>query len=128
MGRRVGSARVGRSGYVAAWHETGRPQDRERQIALTLDVGRSLQRHTRQPLLRKSLRLIRAPARAAGLSELQHLLESGFDAFVAIGDVTEFLAEIAERECALMSALFGAGDKLASAHQNALEQFPANAE
>ena len=36
------------------------------------------------PLLRNALRLMRGPARAAGLAELQHTLESGFDIFKAM--------------------------------------------
>lgn len=128
MGRRVGSARVDRSGYVAAWRETGRPADRERQVALTLDIGRSLERHTRRPLLRQSLRLMRAPARGTGLNELQRFLESGFETFAGIGDATEFLAVIAGRERALTGALFDAGEELAPPHRSALEQLPANSE
>lgn len=128
MGRRVASAHLDRGGYVAAWRETGRSADRERQVTLTLDVGRRLARHTRRPLLRQSLHMMRAPARLAGLGELQRFLESGFDTFAAIGDATEFLAAIAERERALMRALFEVSTKLVSAHRTVLEQMPANSE
>src|SRR5438270_5301061 len=94
--------------YVRAWQATGRPEDRERQIRLTLAVGESLDRLTRSPLLRQTLRMMRAPARAAGLGELQRFLETGFDTFKAMGGARDFLAAIGTRERALMRALFDA--------------------
>jgi hypothetical protein len=94
--------------YVRAWQATGRAEDRERQIALTLAVGESLDRLTRNPLLRQTLRMMRGPARAAGLGELQRFLEAGFDTFKAMGGARDFLAAIGTRERALMRALFDA--------------------
>ncbi len=93
-------------GYTAAWQGAGRPADRERQIALTLRVGRSLDELTRKPLLRQSLRFMRAPARAAGMSALQAFLESGFDTFREMKDAAAFLAIVAERERRLAATLF----------------------
>ena len=52
---------------------------------------------------------MRGPARAAGLGELQHSLESGFDIFKAMKGADEFIAFIAARERALAEALFAAG-------------------
>jgi hypothetical protein len=94
--------------YIAAWQATGRAPDRERQIALTLAVGQSLDGLTRNPLVRHSLRMMRAPARAAGLGELQNFLENGFDAFKAMRGAQEYLADIGSRERELARALFGA--------------------
>ena len=96
--------------YIAAWQKTGNPDRRERQIALTLDVAGRLDRFTRKPLLRSSLRLMRGPARAAGLGELQHFLETGFDTFRAMNGAHEFVAIVESRERALASSLFSAGD------------------
>ncbi|CAG1017765.1 hypothetical protein BURC_02453 [Burkholderiaceae bacterium] len=94
--------------YVHAWQATGHVDDRERQIALTLAVGESLDQLVRNPLLRHSLRMMRAPARAAGLAELQRFLESGFDTFKAMKGAREFLATVGTRERALARALFSA--------------------
>ncbi len=96
--------------YVAAWRLAGAPAQRERQIALTIDVGASLDRIVSKPLLRQSLRLMRGPARAAGLGDLQDFLERGFDAFRAMGGAGEFLALVAQRERQLAAALFGAAE------------------
>ncbi len=92
--------------YGHAWRAVGQEEERERQVALMLQVGQSLDRHTRSRLLRASLHMMRAPARAAGLDALQQFLESGFDAFGAMGGAQEFLHTIAQRERALATALF----------------------
>lgn len=92
--------------YIAAWQATGRSADRDAQIDLTLDVAARLDRFTRKPLLRNSLRLMRAPARAAGLAELQQFLERGFDTFRAMRGAKEFTGIVESRERALASLLF----------------------
>lgn len=108
MARHLASGELSRAAYVRAWQAGTQPQERERQIALTIDVGAALDRYTRKPLLRQTLRLMRAPARAAGLDELQHFLETGFDTFAAMRGAGEFLALVGERERALAAALFEA--------------------
>ena len=92
--------------YIGAWQVTGRADCREAQISLTLEVGAALDLYTRKPLLRHTLRMMRGPARAAGLGELQHFLETGFDAFKAMTGATEFLQCVAQRERHLASSLF----------------------
>jgi hypothetical protein len=62
---------------------------------LMLAVGTALDRYTRNPLLRHSLRLMRGPAQAAGMGVLQAFLERGFDTFGEMRGATEFLDTIA---------------------------------
>jgi hypothetical protein len=95
--------------YARAWRAVGQPEGRERQIALLLQVGHALDRHTRSRLLRASLHMMRAPARAAGLEALQQFLERGFDAFGAMGGAKDFLETIAARERQLAAELFAGG-------------------
>jgi hypothetical protein len=95
--------------YIAAWQRVDRAPERERQIALTLRIAERLDRITRMPMLRNALRLMRTPARAAGLSELQRSLETGFDVFKAMKGADEFIALVDSREHALAAALFAAG-------------------
>ena len=109
MATQLASSAVDRASYVAAWQTTGHPELREQQIALTLSVGESLDRLTRNPLVRHSLRMMHGPARAAGLGELQRFLECGFDTFKAMRGAQEFLATVGSRERALVHCLFGAG-------------------
>jgi hypothetical protein len=96
--------------YVGAWRRIGRPSDRERQIALTLRIAQQLDRVTRLPLLRNALRMMRTPARIAGLGELQRMLEGGFDTFRAMNGAAEFIATIEARERALAADLFALED------------------
>jgi hypothetical protein len=109
MSRQLPSARIAPADYIAAWQGVGRAADRNRQIDLTLSIAKQLDRITRLPLLRNALRLMRGPARAAGLADLQRSLETGFDTFRAMKGADEFIAFIASRERALAAALFAAG-------------------
>ncbi|MDP3349494.1 MAG: hypothetical protein Q8S92_10915 [Hydrogenophaga sp.] len=92
--------------YIRAWRKTDARASRERQLAVVQHMGLELQRLTRMKTLRLGLRMMRNPARAAGLEALQHFLESGFDAFAALGDARPFLDTIRQRESAWVDALF----------------------
>ena len=94
------------SSYAAAWCAVGRESERKQQIMLTRQVGMALDAYTRKPLLRHTLRLMRGPARAAGLSELQTFLELGFDTFREMRDAKPFLDIIVARESAFARKLF----------------------
>jgi hypothetical protein len=105
MGR-LAETPVDAATYASAWRACGDQVGRERQIALLLHVGEDLDRLTRNSLLRHSLRLMRAPARAANMGALQTFLELGFDTFRAMRGAQEFLSLIAQRERSLAQALF----------------------
>lgn len=94
--------------YTQSWRLADDRPARERQLAVVQHMGRELQRLTRMKPLRLALRMMRNPARAAGLDALQHFLESGFDAFAALGDARRFLDTISERESRWISTLFDA--------------------
>lgn len=97
-------------GYVQAWKVVGRREDRQRQLETVIEIGAELSRLTRTPGLRLMLKMMRAPASAAGMSSLQGFLEAGFDTFGAVaktrGGAERFLATIREREQELMQMLF----------------------
>jgi len=106
MAQLLGSELLNPLHYAQAWQACGQAEGRMRQIELTLNVGASLEHLTRKPLLRQALRMMRGPATAAGLPELQNFLESGFDTFKAMKGAQEFLQTIQERETRLAQALF----------------------
>jgi hypothetical protein len=113
--------------YVRAWKAVGRRGDRQRQVETVVALGAELARLTRLPGLRMMLRLMRGPAAAAGLSALQHFLESGFDIFANVarhkGGVDRFLQTIREREQALAVLLFDGEESAAEAQlRRILEQ------
>lgn len=87
---------------------TGYSQARQAQIQAAQELGQQLQRHTRLPGLRLMLRMMRAPASAAGLHQLQQFLENGFDTFAQLGNagkVKDFLQTIQTREQAWLAKM-----------------------
>jgi hypothetical protein len=106
MGQVVSEGPVDAVRYAQAWQQCGDVPGRERQIALLEQVGHALDALTRNPLLRHSLRVMRGPARAAGLAALHTFLESGFDTFRGMRGADEFLALIGSRERTLAATLF----------------------
>ena len=94
--------------YVRAWQQTGRAVDRQAQVSMTVDIAKRLDQLTGRVLMRNSLKLMRGPARAAGLGELQQFLESGFETFRAMRGADEFMSMVRTRETQLAEALFTA--------------------
>ena len=92
--------------YVRAWIATGRAADRNTQVDLTVHTATALDVLTSKALVRNSLRLMRAPERAAGLGQLQRFLESGFDAFRDMRGASEFIETLKSRESTLAKDLF----------------------
>lgn len=92
--------------YVRSWRLTGQRESRLRQLAVVQHMGSELQRLTRMTSLRVGLKLMRAPAQAAGLAGLQLFLERGFSAFATMGDASRLLSAISERERRWIDALF----------------------
>lgn len=112
MAMAISSPLVDASGYAKAWRTVGEVQSRETQIALTLEIGSALERYTRRPFLRHTLRAMRRPAQIAGLAALQKFLESGFDTFGQMPDPKFFLDTVGRRERKLAAALFGGANNL----------------
>lgn len=103
------AADISEADYALAYRETGCPRLRQHQIALILEVGRTLDAAVKRHGVYRLLRASRLPAKLAGLSELQGFLERGFAAFDHLGGAEVFLSRIAEREHAVSRRLF-AGD------------------
>lgn len=83
---------------------------RQQQLDATHDLGLQLQRHTQVPGLRLMLKMMRTPASAAGLHDLQRFLERGFDTFGQLGKagkVPQFLAIVGQRESAWLAQMAG---------------------
>jgi hypothetical protein len=96
--------------YCDAFRALSNREERLRQVALIVQVGRSLDRYVAKPMLRSALAVMRAPARAAGFAALQTFLERGVSAFRQMRGAAAFLATIETRETALVEAIF-AGDR-----------------
>lgn len=94
--------------YAEAYRESSTPAERERQIELVEEVGRRLDDLVSKPAVFQMLKMMRIPARLAGLSDLQSFLERGFEAFRTMGGAKEFLATIAQRERRIAKRIFSA--------------------
>jgi hypothetical protein len=95
--------------YVDAYRGAGTRADRARQIALTGEIGTTLDRLARKPLLGGALRVMEAPARNAGLGALHDFLARGLQAFRHMRGADEFLRTIDTRERLINDRLY-AGD------------------
>ncbi len=96
--------------YCRVYRACANRDAREQQIALIGSVGRGLDRYVHAPLLRRTLAVMRVPARAAGLATLQRFLERGVRAFARMKGASAFLALIDSRETALMNAILAGSD------------------
>ena len=92
--------------YARAYRASASPEERRRQIALVVDVGKRLDALVRSPFVYRTLKLMRKPAKLAGLASLQDFLERGFNAFAAMDGADEFLGTIEGRESAILKRLF----------------------
>jgi hypothetical protein len=101
-----------RAAYVLAWRRIGLQDARNEQLTLLIRLGAELDKLTRMPSLRMMLRMMRAPAAAAGLQHLQSFLEQGFDTFKTMqrnkSGANAFLKLIKTRESAWVARLYDA--------------------
>jgi hypothetical protein len=102
----LGPGPVDEASYAEAYRQGSTREERTRQIDLVVAVGERLDAIVKIPLVHGTLRLMRRPARAAGLDDLQRFLESGFDAFSAMRGAREFLDTIRNREMEILNRLF----------------------
>ncbi len=91
--------------YLAAYQQAGRAEERVRQVALIVEIGRRLDGIARSPLITAALRAAHVPSRLAGFGALQSFLERGYAAFYAMGSARILLEAIEARETRLHDGL-----------------------
>lgn len=94
----VSIASMGVLDYASAYRAAATEQERAQQIEQIVQVGHSLEHMVNLPMIYRTLKMARWPAKMAGLSDLQQFLEQGFHAFNEMGGADEFLAAIQARE------------------------------
>lgn len=102
----IAAGRIDGITYAEAFRAAGGKERRLRQVALMRRVGEGLDAVVAKPLIYSTLKMLRGPARLAGLGEMQRFLEAGFTAFRHMGGADYFLATIATRETELIERLF----------------------
>jgi hypothetical protein len=106
LARHLGTRALDLDSYGAAFRACAQRAQREQQVLCVTQIGSALDRTTRWPLIGTTLKLMRTPARAAGLESLQEFLEGGYAAFKQMRGADDFLATIAKRETAIVERLF----------------------
>jgi hypothetical protein len=94
--------------YARAYREASTRAEREHQVELIDAVGHRLDALVSKPFLSSTLKLMRQPAKVAGLGDLQDFLERGFAAFREMRGADDFLALVRERETAILNRLLSA--------------------
>ena len=92
--------------YGEAYRAGSTREEREHQIEVIVAVGERLDALVATPLVFRTLKLMRTPARLAGLEDLQDFLERGFHAFREMDGAGDFLALIRARETTILNRLF----------------------
>ena len=105
MARELG-AEFGAADYVRAYRSVTAQDERAHQLDLVQELGESLCGLVKIPLLSVTLSVMRAPARLAGLGELQQFLERGFHTFRKMQRPQDFVAAIVARERAVSAAIY----------------------
>lgn len=92
--------------YAEAYRQCDNYAQRKRQIELIRQTGEIMDEVVTHPLIFITVRLVRAPAHAAGLGELQDFIERGLRAFRKMKGATVFLDTISSREFFILDQIY----------------------
>jgi hypothetical protein len=106
LAKALAGGAITEASYGEAYRAGGTRTERERQVELIDATGRRLDELVRKPLVGQMLKMMRRPAKLAGLLDLQDFLERGYAAFRAMEGAGEFLDTVRSRETRLLNALF----------------------
>ncbi len=88
---------IAENDYLAACREVSSYDECMGLVHLAVELGETLKKLTRVPLIGGLLRTMRKPAHAAGFGALQEFLETGFVTFRRISDIDRFLELLQQR-------------------------------
>jgi hypothetical protein len=101
---------ISNDSYAEAYHASQNQDSRQLQINYLKDIGLDLAKVINMRGIGMLLKMSRKPAELAGFLVLHDMLENGYNAFVKLGKVEDFINPIVETETAIMLALFN-GEK-----------------
>jgi hypothetical protein len=87
-------AHIGEFEYFTACRKTSSLEECVELVHLITDLGESLRKLIRIPMIGATLRAMNRPAHAAGFGALQEFLERGYRTFRRIPDIDHFLLQI----------------------------------
>ena len=97
--------------YAKAYRAQGDWAGRRDQLRLITELGHLLGETVQYPMIHRLIRLMRAPAKLAGVGLLQRFLQEGLDAFAEMGSPDHFLTTIHQRESEAMVAIQAGQDR-----------------
>ena len=106
-GKSVG-AEISETEYRSACKRASSLDECLHLVQLIEDVGHSLDRLIRIPMIGLTLKAMRSPARLAGFAALQDFLQKGYRTFDALEDVDQFLKDITLRMTEVFTEIFTA--------------------
>lgn len=92
--------------YAQAYQMCDNYDEREHQIALTVNLFGEIVTEVDSPMVGLTLKMVKRPARRAGWYDLYGFLERGFAAFKPIRDVTPLINIIKERELRILNRIY----------------------
>lgn len=101
-----GSEDFSEADYCVASRQAGRLDECLELVDLTIEVGRSLDRVIRIPMIGSLLKAMRMPARFWGFAATQEFLEKGYAAFDALEDADGFLDVMGNRMIEILTRVF----------------------
>lgn len=101
-----GSEEFSEADYCVAARQAAQLDDCLELVDLTIEVGRSLDRVIRIPMIGSLLKAMRMPARLWGFAAMQEFLENGYAAFDALEDVGSFLDVMGNRMTEILTRVY----------------------
>lgn len=92
--------------YMKAFREVADRATRERQITLVESLGYSLCKLVKIPLLATTLKMMRIPAKIAGVYSLHEFLETGFTIFQNTNNPELFVQTLVARERKILANIY----------------------
>ncbi|MES2319459.1 MAG: hypothetical protein V4631_18415 [Pseudomonadota bacterium] len=92
--------------YIAAYRTATTRDERMHQLDLVQELGDSLCKLVKIPLLAVTLTIMRGPAFLAGLGDLHQFLDQGFSTFKKMRDPARFVATIVGRERQVLTNIY----------------------
>jgi len=97
---------INESSYCEAYRSCNNKNSRLKQIQLTSELGRKLDKYARSSVIKFTLKITESPAEMAGLGALHHFLCQGFTAFHHMPAVNELMQAITDRELKTLDAIY----------------------
>ena len=102
----MGVLEITTENYVKAFRRCGNRKARERQIELARQLAGCLDKYVKNRALYVTFRLLKKPARMAGIDKLYQFTAKGFEVMRPVKNVGEFINRLVDRETRVIDNIF----------------------